>query len=696
MQKNRLIIFIFLLLLNFSCKEKAQETIVADFKGALTETEIQNGIVTPEILWKFGRVSDARISPDGERVIFGVARFDYKTNKSKTDIHVLDIETGSLLQLTTFEGANYNQRWHPDGTKIGYISAENGSSQLWEIRPDGTDKKQVSSVDGGISSFEYSPVGTHIYYTKRVKLDKTPQELHPDLPLINVRIENDLMYRHWNAWNDYSYSHIFVAAYDKGILGKAKDIMEGEKYESPLAPYFSGAEITWSPDGKMIAYTSKKMGKREYAISTNSDIYLYRLDTGETINITEGMPGYDKYPAFSPDGSKIAWQSMATPGYEADKERLFVLDMETNEKTYLTENWDQNAANFKWKDNNTLFFISGIKATYQVYSINTNTREINVITSGYHNYNSIDYAAGVLIGEKMSMVLATEVFKIDPETGNETQLTFTNQHIYDNIEMARVEERWVKTTDGKDMLVWLIYPPKFDPQKKYPALLYCGGGPQSAVSQFFSYRWNFQIMAANDYVIVAPNRRGLPTFGQAWNAQISGDWGGQATRDLISAIDELKKEPFIDETRLGAVGASYGGFSVFHLAGVHQKRFKAFIAHNGTFNLESMYAATEETFFVNHDFAGAFWETPKPVSYDRFSPHRFVQNWDTPIMVVTGEHDYRVPYTEGLQAFNAARLRGIPAKLLHFPGETHFVLRPQNSILWQREFFSWLDLWLKE
>lgn len=693
MKPFKLSLLIIAVFFSFSCKEQQKETIVNDFSGSLTQQEIENGIVTPEILWKFGRVSDARISPDGDKVIYGVTRYDYKTNKSKTDIFALDIATGSAVLLT--EGSNFNQRWFPDGTKIGFISSESGTSQLWEVKPDGTGKKQISDIEDGINSFEYSPTGTHIYFTKRVKLDKTPQEIHPDLPLTNVRIENDLMYRHWNVWNDYSYSHIFVASYTDGTLENVIDIMEGQKFESPLPPYFSNAEIKWSSDGKMIAYTCKKMSKRDFAVSTDSDIYLYKIESGETLNVTEGMKGYDKYPAFSPDGKKLVWQSMETPGYEADKERIFMLDLESNERIYLTEGWDQNAANFKWADNNTLYFISGVKATYQVYSINVVTKEIKKITEGAHNYNSIDFSKGTLIGEKMSMSMATEVFRIDTETGSETQLTFTNQHIYDHITMAKVEEKWVKTTDGKDMLVWLIYPPKFDPLKKYPALLYCGGGPQSAVSQFFSYRWNFQIMAANDYVVIAPNRRGLPTFGQAWNAQISGDWGGQATKDLLSATDALKKEPFIDENRLGALGASYGGFSVYQLAGIHQKRFKAFISHNGTFNFESMYGATEETFFVNHDFNGPYWSAPKPVSYEKFSPHKFVQNWDTPIMVITGEHDYRVPYTEGLQAFNIARLRGIPAKLLHFPGETHFVLKPQNSILWQREFFGWLDLWLK-
>jgi dipeptidyl aminopeptidase/acylaminoacyl peptidase len=696
MKTIRFYLFFIPLIFILSCKEEKKDIVVSDFSGALTEQEAENGIVTPEILWKFGRVSDARISPNGEKVVYSVSRYDYKTNKSKADLYVTDIETGSSDLITNFEGPHFNQRWHPDGEKIAYITTENGTAQMWEVKPDGTARKQTSNVEGGINSFEYSPTGTHIYYTQKVKLDKTPQEQHPDLPLIDVRIETDLMYRHWNRWNDYSYSHIFVAPYENGTLGDGIDIMEGEKYESPLAPYYSGSEITWSPDGKMIAYTSKKMNKRDYATSTNSDIYLYKIDSGETINLTEGMLGYDKYPSFSPDSKKLIWQSMETPGYEADKERIFMLDLETNEKTYLTKDWDQNASNFGWMDDQNIYFISGINATYQIYRMNLSSREITQITTGMHNYTSVDYAGGKLIGEKMSMAMATEIFQINIETGIESQLSFVNQHIYDHIEMARVEERWITTTDGKNMLVWLIYPPNFDPLKKYPALLYCGGGPQSAVSQFFSYRWNFQIMAANDYVIIAPNRRGLPTFGQEWNAQISGDWGGQATTDLLTALDVLKTESFIDENRLGAVGASYGGFSVFHLAGVHQKRFKTFIAHNGTFNLESMYAATEETFFVNHDFDGPFWESPTPVTYNRFSPHRLVQNWDTPIMVVTGEHDYRVPYTEGLQAFNSARLRGIPAKLLHFPGETHFVLKPQNAILWQREFFSWLDLWLKD
>ena len=695
--KARLIPLLIGLLAAGACKTTVTDEPVSDFSGELTAGEIENGVLTPEILWKFGRTGDSRLSPDGGKVLYSVTRYDYRTDKSKTDIVTVDTETKETKTLTSFEGRNFNARWYPDGTKIGYLSAESGSAQLWEVNSDGTGRRELTGIDGGITGFEYSPTGEHIYFTRQVKLDMTPQEMHPDLPLINVRIEDELMYKHWDSWHNYSYSHIFVAPYNNGKPGEPKDIMEGEKYDSPMAPFYSTSEIAWSSDGKIIAYTSKKTGRTEYAQSTDSDIYLYYLDTGQTVNITSGNPGYDKYPVFSPDGKYLAWQSMETPGYESDKGRLFIYNLSTGVKTYLTRDFGENASGFTWSDDSQyIYFISGINATYQIFRIHLPTREVVQITTGMHNITSIDIRGNTLIAEKMSMSMAGEIFRIEPVTGRETQLTFTNEHIYDNIAMGKVMERWVNTTDGKEMLVWVIYPPGFDSNKKYPALLYCQGGPQSAVSQFFSFRWNFQIMAANDYIVVAPNRRGLPTFGQEWNRQISGDWGGQAMLDYLSAIDELKKEPYIDQERLGAVGASFGGYSVFQLAGTHEGRFSAFISHNGVFNLESMFGATEETFFVNHDLAGPYWNKPEPVSYERFSPHKFVHNWDTPILIITGENDFRVPYTEGMQAFNIARLRGIPARYLHFPGEGHWVLKPQNMILWQREFFSWLDKWLKD
>ncbi|MGC9341214.1 MAG: S9 family peptidase, partial [Bacteroidales bacterium] len=520
-------------------------------------------------------------------------------------------------------------------------------------------------------------------------------EIHEDLPLAEVRIMDDLMYRHWNSWHDYSYSHIFVSTMRENGYFDGTDIMEGEEWDAPLSPYFDQAEITWSPDGRYIAYTCKKMKGKDYAVSTNSDIYLYDIQKETTENITKGMQGYDKYPSFSNKGDMLAWQSMETPGYEADKNRLFIMDLATGEKEYLTSDFDQDAEHLVWsKDDSKIYFISGVEATYQLYQIDIETQEIFQITKGDHDYNSFQLGDGFLTGEKMSISMATELFRIDLPAGEEKQLSFVNKNIYDNIEMGRVEERWVTTTDKKEMKVWVIYPPNFDPEKKYPALLYCQGGPQSAVSQFFSFRWNFQMMAANNYIIVAPNRRGLPTFGTEWNEQISGDYGGQNIKDYLSAIDAVKTEDFVDENRLGAIGASYGGFSVFYLAGHHEGRFKAFISHCGIFNFESMYASTEEMFFVNHDMGGAYWDKPKPESY-KFSPHLYVDKWDTPIMIITGEYDFRIPYTESLQAFNAAQLNGVPSKLLVFPNETHFVLKPQNSILWQREFFGWLDKYLK-
>jgi len=691
----------FLFLFNHSCTLKEslpEESGETTFTTTLTTIEKEGGILTPEILWKFTRISDPQVSPDGLKVIYGVTRYNAKTNERNTDILVVPLEGGESTIVTSLEGDEFNHRWHPNGRKIAFLHADNGEVQMWDVDPDGTNPRKISNIPGGINSFEYSPDGRNIVYTQDVKLDKTPGEIYEDLPLANVRIIEDLMYRHWNRWHDYAYSHLFISPVSSDTIREGVDIMPNEPYDTPLSPYFDYAEITWSPDGQFIAYTCKKLKGKEYALSTNSDIYLYSLERDETENITRGMMGYDKYPVFSPDGRKMAFQSMKTPGYESDKSRLFIYDMESKRMEDLTKDFDQDVSSVIWsKDGNKIYFVSGIKATYQVYSLDPETKKISQLTSGTHDYTALCLAEESLVGAKMSMSMATELFAVDPASGGERQLTFANQHIYDFIEMGNVEERWIKTTDGKDMLVWVIYPPGFDPGKEYPALLYCQGGPQSAVSQFFSYRWNFQIMAANGYVIVAPNRRGLPTFGSEWNRQISGDYGGQNMKDYLSAIDALKAEPFIDEERLGAVGASYGGYSVFWLAGNHDKRFKAFISHCGIFNFESMYTSTEEMFFVNFDYGGPYWEKDNAMaqrSYS-FSPHHYVQNWDTPILIITSANDFRIPYTESLQAFNAAQLLGIPSKLLFFPDETHFVTKPQNSILWQREFFGWLDTYLK-
>ncbi len=529
-----------------------------------------------------------------------------------------------------------------------------------------------------------------------MKLDQTVNDLHPDLPKAEARIETDLMYRHWDQWHDYAYSHIFIADYDGKSISNSIDIMEYERYDSPMNPFGGMEQINWSPDSKNIAYTCKKMVGKEYTLSTNSAIYFYNLETKETKNITEELKGYDVNPVFSPDGKMLAWESMEQDGYESDQNRLFIMNVKSGEKKDYTSNFDQNVHGLVWaEDSKSIYFTSDYHARFQVYNLNVKTEKIKQITDGVHNYRSVHPYNGKLIGTKQSMSMPTEVFTINPETGEENQLSFINKNLMGQLKFGDVKERWIKTTDNKNMLVWVIYPPNFDPNKKYPALLYCQGGPHGSVHQFFSYRWNFQMMAANGYIVVAPNRRGLSSFGKEWNDQISGDYGGQNMKDYFSAIDDVAKEPYVDGNNLGAVGASYGGYSVLWIAGNHEKRFDAFIAHDGIFNFEAMYLETEEMFFVNWDIGGPYWDKANKKSYDS-SPHKFVDKWDTPIMVIHGEKDYRIPYTHSMSAFNAAQLRGIPGKYLHFPDENHWVLEPQNGILWQREFFSWLDKWLKD
>jgi dipeptidyl aminopeptidase/acylaminoacyl peptidase len=652
--------------------------------------------MVPETLWEFGRVGGMQVSPDGTQVLFTITHYDVETNRASRDIYIIPVAGGTPRNLTNSPENEFNVMWRPDGRKIGYLSSKTGTVQIWEMNPDGSNPLQVSNVAGGVTGFEYSPDMRHVYFTKRVKVEENPHDMHPDLPLSNVLIYDDLMYRHWDRWHDYSYSHIFISPYNNGSIGRYYDIMEGEPWDSPMPPFGGIGQISWTPDGRALAYTAKKKVGKERAVSTNSDIYLYNLETRTTTNLTPFNPGYDRNPVFSPDGRYMAWESMETPGFESDKNRILIMDLSDGSWIDYSEGFDQSSGSFNWTaDGRSLYFISGHHATYQMYKLDIATRQISQVTDGWHNYNSLAIAGDYLVGERMSMSSPVEIFRVNPADGTQVQLTDVNRPVFDKIEMGNVEQRWIETTDGKQMLVWVIYPPGFDPNKKYPALLYCGGGPQSAVSQFFSYRWNFQIMAAHDYIIIAPNRRGLPTFGQEWNDQISQDYGGQNMQDLLTAAKEVSKEPFIDENRLGAVGASYGGFSVFWLAGHHNGLFNAFIAHCGMFNFESWYGTTEEMFFANHDIGGPYWAEDRPESYD-FSPHLFVRNWDTPILVIHGAKDYRVPLSEGMQAFNAAQLQGVPSRLIVYPEENHWVLSPQNSILWQREFFKWLDQWLKE
>lgn len=660
--------------------------------------KVPNGRMTPETLWSLGRIGEVVLSPDKSTILYPVTWYNIAENKSYRELYSQKLAGGNPTQLThTADFNESNAIWRPDGKKIGYISNKSGSMQIWEMTPDGTQQTIISDVKDGITGFNYAPDGSKIAYTKKVKVNPNVQDIYPDLNKANARIIDDMMYRHWDEWVDGVFSHIFIADFDGKKLSNDKDIMHGEPWESPLRPHGGMEQIKWTPDSKSLAYVARKKEGKAYAISTNADIYFYHVKNGSTKNITEGNVGYDKNMVFSSDGKYMAWVSQERDGYEADVSRLAILNLDSNVTTYMDDD-NLNVSSLAWNLQDTsIYFISDWHARDQVYRYDLKSNKAEPVTNGDCDYKSVLVASEKLVTTRQSISMPTEIYGINLEDKEVVEISHVNQPILNQLTMGKVEERWVETTDHKQMLVWVIYPPNFDPNKKYPTLLYCQGGPQGTVSQFWSYRWNFQLMAANDYIVVAPNRRGLPGFGREWNEQISGDYGGQNIKDYLSAIDEVAKEPYVDNNRLGAVGASYGGYSVLYLAGHHNKRFKAFIDHDGMFNFESMYLETEETWFVNYDIGGPFWEKNNKAaqrSY-RFSPHHFVDNWDTPILIVQGAKDYRVTESQGMMAFNAARLKGIPSRLLYFPDENHWVLGAQNGILWQRVFFDWLDKYLK-
>ena len=662
-----------------------------------SEVRITDGRMTPEALWAMGRMGGVSVSPDNKKVVYTVAYYSVPQNKSNREIFIMNADGSGQQQLTATPFSENEATFIKGGSKIAFLSSESGSSQLWEMDLDGTNRKQLSQYDGDVEGFSFSPDGKKVLFIAQVKTVPSTADKYPDLPKASGIIVNDLMYKHWDEWVTTA-PHPFVADFDGSSLSNVTDIMQGEPYESPMKPFGGMEQLAWNTTSDKIAYTSRKKTGKEYAVSTNSDIYVYDLQIKKTVNITEGMMGYDTNPQYSPDGKSIAWLSMERDGYEADLNRLFVMNLETGEKRFVSQAFESNVDGFCWNtDSKSIYFTGVWHATSQIYSVNLKDNSIKALTSGQHDYASIALCGKKLIATRHSMSMPDDIYAVDLK-GKATQLTFENKHITDQIEMGKVEERWMTTTDGKRMLTWVIYPPKFDPTKKYPTLLYCQGGPQSAVSQFWSYRWNLQIMASNDYIIVAPNRRGLPGFGKEWNEQISGDYGGQCMNDYFTAIDEMAKESFVDKDRLGCVGASFGGFSVYWLAGHHNKRFKAFIAHDGIFNMEMQYLETEEMWFANWDMGGAYWERENATAQRTFanSPHQFVDKWDTPILCIHGEKDYRILASQGMAAFNAAILRGVPAQLLLYPDENHWVLKPQNGILWQRTFFEWLDKWLKK
>ena len=667
------------------------------------EIRIKNKKLTPEALWAMGRIGSSSVSPDGKQIAYTVSYYSVKENKSHTVIYVMNADGTNNLLLTHTADSEVEPTWIKGGSKIAFLTAASGSMQIWEMNPDGSERKQLSSYEGGIEGFKFSPDESKVLFISQVKYGQRTSDIYPDLDKASGKVINDLMYKHWDEWVE-NIPHPFVASFDGNQVSAATDILKDEPYESPMKPFGGIEQLAWSNDSKQIAYTCRKKTGLEYSVSTDSDIYLYNTETGETRNLckedaTDKNLGYDTNPKFSPDGKSIAWQSMERDGYESDRNRLCVMDLKSGEKTYVTEAFQSGVDDYCWApDGKTLYFVGVWHATSMVHSTNLKG-EVKQLTDGMYDYTSVAMLNNKqLLTKRHSLSEADELFTVDLKKKNAvTRITKENDQIFSQLQMGKVEARWTKTVDGKDMLSWVVYPANFNPNKKYPTLLFCQGGPQSPVSQFWSYRWNLQLMAANDYIIIAPNRRGLPGFGMEWLEDISTNYGGHCMDDYLSAIDDIAKEPYVDKDRLGCVGASFGGYSVYWLAGHHNKRFKAFIAHDGFFNMEQQYLETEELWFTNWDLGGAYWEKNNPAVQRSYanSPHLFVDKWDTPILCIHGEKDFRILASQGMAAFNAAKLRGVPAQLLIFPDENHWVLKPQNGILWQRTFFAWLDKWLK-
>lgn len=678
----------------------AEETDIIDrpdFKSA-------TGIFDIDALEALGRVSEPRVSPDGKRVLFGVSYESVPQNKSNRDLYVMNIDGTGVTRITKTAQSENSAVWIDNGTRIAFVYAEKGTSpQLWVMNADGTERHAATNIEGGIEGFLFSPDQSKVVLISTVKYNRTAADIYPDLSKATGRVIDDLMYKHWDTWVT-EIPHPFIGSFDGQTVTDLKDIMEGEPYEAPMRPFGGVESFAWSPDSKILVYTSRKKTGMEYALSTNSDLYAYNLTTETTTNLTEGMMGYDTNPAFSPDGRYMAWLSMERDGYEADKNRLFIRDNATGQKTDLTSDWDYTIEEFAWNPNGkNIWFIAYHQGVAPIFNMEIATHKVTTVAEGLYDYTSLAPVDNkTIVTMRHSMLRPNEIYRIGPKTKKgvkeDVALTDINGDIFAQLTMPTIEAKKVPTTDGKEMLTWVIYPPKFDASHKYPAILYCQGGPQSAVSQFWSYRWNFALMASNGYIMIAPNRRGVPGFGTEWEEQISKDYPGQNMRDYLSAVDYMKaNEPAIDPARIGATGASYGGFSVYWLAGNHDKRFAALLAHAGIFNTEAQYLETEEMWFANWDMGGAFWDKDNAIAQRTFatSPHRFVDRWDTPIMISHGEKDYRILASQGMAAFNAAKMRGIPAEMVIFPDENHWILKPQNAVMWQRLFFRWFDRWLK-
>ncbi len=691
--------------------------------------------LTPELMWQMGRLGDVAVSPDGLKIAYTVRNYDLPANAGTATLKLMDVASGTDTALIEnwksissvqwsvcanqrriyFEGQqnlpqdpalnNAPTTAPANGSNETSDSVEAPTTQAWHIDIASKSIVQATAFKDGVSNLKLSPDGKRIAFTTRVKMKPEVKDIYPDLPKSDARIIDSLMYRHWNGWDDYKFSHIHIAEIaPDGRAGEAFDLMDGIQSDCPVGPFGGRAQFDWSPDGSEIAFTMKNIPDGvKWAQSTDSNVYLIAVQSGaQPTIISHNMAGYDRNPVYSPDGKYIAYSSMQTPGFESDRSRVMIFNRRSQQTFEATQGIDQNAHQTTWTANSkSFFFTSETNGTQQIFQLDlpqneTDRPTLKSVSSGRYHWSivCVDKDESKIYAKRSDMLRPEEIFSIDLSDGNASQITTINDALYQQLELPTIEARFVEATDGKRIHTWVIRPAGFDrtAEKKWPMLLYCQGGPQAQVGQNFSWRWNFHLMAAQGYIIAAPNRRGLPGFGQAWNDQISGDWGGQAMRDLISVTDTVSAETYVDEKRVAAVGASFGGYSVYWLMGHHEKRFCAMIAHCGVFNLESMYGSTEELFFVNWDMGGPYWANEELKSkYQRFSPHQFVKNWDTPLLVVHGQQDFRVPVTQGMEAFTVAQVQNVPSRFLYFPTEGHWVQSPQNSVLWHRVFFDWLE-----
>jgi len=654
--------------------------------------------MTPQLLWNLGRVGLDDVSPKGEQVLYGITRYDLEENQGKRDLYRYDLTKEEPQLLLSEEQSISNAQFI--GDEIGFASG----GQYYLMEADGSNRRALTNVDGGVSGVKVFPQADGrlaLLFTVEVQVRPSPEDRYPSLDKAEFRIIDDLMYRHWDSWDNYKANHLCLAYYEGQPITEYTDLLQDEPYDCPVPPFGGNDAYTMSPDGAYVVYEAKKKLGVDFSVSTNSNLYAYDVNTGRTRLLTADLKGYDTHPRFSPKGKYLAFNSMARDGYESDVNDIIVADWPDmkNMRHLLREagQYDQLTVNsFAWSDAKTMYASLPLDGTNQLFRIDLKKPRFSPLLSSQHNYNQVVPAGNKLILTRQDMNHASEIYQLDLKSEELSPVTAVNDAVYQNIALSKVEKRMVPTSDGQEMLTWVVYPPNFDPNKKYPTLLYCQGGPQSQVSQFYSFRWNFQLMAAQGYIVVAPNRRGLPGFGREWNEAISGDWGGQPMDDYLSAIDHLAQEPYVDADKLGCVGASYGGYSVYMLAGIHQNRFKAFISHAGLFNLESWYLSTEEMWFANYDLGGPFWDEANDATYRKYDPKEYVDRWNTPIMVIHGAMDFRVPINQGMEAFQAAKLRGIPTRFLYYPNEGHWILSPQNGLVWHDQFFNWLDAFLKE